>query len=128
MAALRSRRPAGGPGGGAVPAGPGGGAAPRPPPRRSPRCSELAPSRGPILGASRNKGGAVMDPRHEIVTRLRRVEGQVAGVGRMYEDGRYCIDVLDQLPAARAGPEAAGLAILQDHVDGGGRGGVGGGG
>src|SRR3972149_7097810 len=63
MAALRSRRPAGGPGGGAVPAGPGGGAAPAPPPRRSPRCSELAPSRGPILGASRNKGGAVMGDR-----------------------------------------------------------------
>src|SRR3989304_8091938 len=103
MAALRSRRPAGV----AVSAWPSRGDGTRPFPRRSPRCSELAPSRGPILGASRNKGGAVMDPRHEIVTRLRRVEGQVAGVGRMYEDGRDCIDVLDQLPPAGAGPAAA---------------------
>src|SRR3990172_5364162 len=70
MAALRSRGAAGGggfgraPGGGGavgVGAGPWGGDAPRPSPRRSPRCSELAPSRGPILGASRNKGGAVME-------------------------------------------------------------------
>jgi DNA-binding FrmR family transcriptional regulator len=60
----------------------------------------------------------LVDPRHEIVTRLRRVEGQVAGVGRMYEEGRYCIDVLDQLAAARAGLEAAALLILEDHVNG----------
>src|SRR3990170_2355504 len=57
MAALRSRRPAGV----AVSAWPSRGEGPRPFPRRSPRCSELAPSRGPILGASRNKGGAVME-------------------------------------------------------------------
>lgn len=60
----------------------------------------------------------LVDPRREIVTRLRRVEGQVAGVGRMYEEGRYCIDVLDQLAAARAGLEAAALLVLEDHVNG----------
>lgn len=59
-----------------------------------------------------------MDPRREIATRLRRVEGQVAGVGRMYEEGRYCIEVLDQLAAARAGLEAAALLILEEHVNG----------
>lgn len=59
-----------------------------------------------------------MDPRQAIVTRLRRIEGQVAGVGRMYEEGRYCIEVLDQLAAARAGLEAAALLILEDHVNG----------
>lgn len=58
-----------------------------------------------------------MDPRHEIVTRLRRVEGQMAGVGRMYEEGRYRIDVLDQLAAARAGLEAAALLVLEEHVN-----------
>lgn len=59
-----------------------------------------------------------MDHLQEIVSRLRRVEGQIAGVGRMYEEGRYCIDVLDQLAAARAGLEAAALLILEDHVNG----------
>ena len=43
------------------------------------------------------------------------MEGQVAGVGRMCEEGRYCIDVLDQLAAARAGLEAAALLDLEDH-------------
>lgn len=60
----------------------------------------------------------LVEPRHEIVTRLRRVKGQVAGVGRMYEEGRYCIDVLDQLAAARAGLESAALLVLENHVAG----------
>lgn len=59
-----------------------------------------------------------MDAHPEIVTRLRKIEGQVAGVRRMYEDGRYCIDVLDQLAAIRAGLEATALLVLEDHVNG----------
>lgn len=59
-----------------------------------------------------------MEPRQEIVNRLGRVEGQVAGVCRMYQEGRYCVDVLDQLAAARAGLEAAALLVLEDHVNG----------
>lgn len=59
-----------------------------------------------------------MDTSHDILARLRRVEGQVAGVGRMYEEGRYCIEVLDQMAAARAGLEAAALLVLEDHVNG----------
>lgn len=54
----------------------------------------------------------------EIVARLRRIEGQVSGIRKMYEDGRYCIDVLDQISAARAGLEATGLLVLDDHVNG----------
>jgi DNA-binding FrmR family transcriptional regulator len=44
--------------------------------------------------------------------------GQVTGIRRMQEDGRYCIDVLDQISAARAGLEATALLILEDHVNG----------
>jgi len=53
-----------------------------------------------------------------IVKRLRRIEGQVSGIRKMQEDGRYCIDVLDQISAARAGLEAVALLILEDHVNG----------
>ncbi|HEU4353983.1 MAG TPA: metal-sensitive transcriptional regulator [Actinomycetota bacterium] len=57
-------------------------------------------------------------PRPQIVDRLRRIQGQVAGVARMYKDGRHCIEVLDQLAAARAGLESAALLTLEDHVHG----------
>lgn len=58
-------------------------------------------------------------PRHEdeIVARLRKVTGQLAGVRAMYEDGRYCIDVLDQLSAATAAIDSLALLILQDHIN-----------
>ena len=34
--------------------------------------------------------------------RLRRIEGQVGGLARMVEEGRYCVDILTQVRAARA--------------------------
>jgi len=58
------------------------------------------------------------DNHQDIVKRLQRIEGQVAGIRKMQEDGRYCIDVLDQISAARAGLEATALLILEDHVNG----------
>lgn len=58
------------------------------------------------------------DPKNGVVGRLRRIEGQIAGIRRMYEDGRYCVDLLDQLAAARRALEATGLRILEDHVNG----------
>ena len=54
--------------------------------------------------------------RDEIGARLRRIEGQVAGLGRMHEDGRYCIDVLDQISAVRAALASLALVILDRHV------------
>lgn len=58
------------------------------------------------------------DNHENIVKRLRRIERQVTGIRKMQEDGRYCIDVLDQISAARAGLEATALLILEDHVNG----------
>jgi DNA-binding FrmR family transcriptional regulator len=59
-----------------------------------------------------------MELDHEIEVRLRRIEGQIAGIRRMHEQGRYCADVLDQLAAARAALEAVGFLLLERHVDG----------
>ena len=52
----------------------------------------------------------------EIESRLRKVGGQLGGVLAMYEDGRYCLDVLDQLAAVSAATDAVALLILQDHI------------
>lgn len=55
-------------------------------------------------------------PDREIVSRLRRAEGQLGGVRAMYEDGRCCVDLLDQLAAVGAAADAAALLILRDHI------------
>jgi DNA-binding FrmR family transcriptional regulator len=54
----------------------------------------------------------------EIATRLRKVSGQLGGVHAMYENGRYCLDVLDQLSAVRAATDAVALLIVEDHIRG----------
>jgi DNA-binding FrmR family transcriptional regulator len=42
---------------------------------------------------------------------LKRVERQLGGVTRMIEDGRYCIDIITQRGAGRAGQSSAGIIL-----------------
>ncbi len=48
--------------------------------------------------------------------RLNRIEGQVRGIGRMLEDERYCIDVLQQVQAIKSALAKVEDAILKDHA------------
>ena len=51
-----------------------------------------------------------------LLNRLSRIEGQVRGISRMIGEGRYCIDVLTQLQAARAALSRVETTMLQDHL------------
>ena len=53
----------------------------------------------------------------EVLSRLRKATGQLAGVTSMYDDGRYCIEVLDQLSAVTAAVDAVAVLILTDHIN-----------
>ncbi|MFR9802809.1 metal-sensitive transcriptional regulator [Pseudonocardia sp. RS010] len=48
----------------------------------------------------------------DVVSRLRRVEGQISGIIRMIEDGRECKDVVTQLAAAARALDKAGFKII----------------
>ena len=43
--------------------------------------------------------------------RIKRIAGQVAGIQRMIEEDRYCVDILNQISAVRSALDA-----LQAHV------------
>lgn len=47
-----------------------------------------------------------------VVRRLRRAQGQIAGVIRMLEDGRDCRDVVTQVAAVSRALDKAGFAIV----------------
>ncbi|NEA48166.1 metal-sensitive transcriptional regulator [Streptomyces sp. SID10815] len=47
-----------------------------------------------------------------VLNRLRRAQGQIAGVIRMIEEGRDCEDVVTQLAAASRALDRAGFAII----------------
>jgi DNA-binding FrmR family transcriptional regulator len=52
----------------------------------------------------------------KLLNRLNRIEGQVRGVARMVEEGRYCIDILTQVQAVRAALARVETEMLKDHL------------
>ena len=47
---------------------------------------------------------------------LRRIEGQVRGVQKMIEDGKYCIDILNQINAVKGALGRVEEKILKKHI------------
>jgi DNA-binding FrmR family transcriptional regulator len=54
---------------------------------------------------------------HELLPRLRRIEGQIRGITRMVEEHRYCIDIIQQLTAARKALDQVSLNIMKGHIN-----------
>jgi DNA-binding FrmR family transcriptional regulator len=51
-----------------------------------------------------------------VLTRLRRIEGQVRGLQKMVEEERYCADVLTQIASVQEALRGAGRALLHNHL------------
>ncbi|MFD1507534.1 metal-sensitive transcriptional regulator [Georgenia yuyongxinii] len=52
------------------------------------------------------------DEMGKVVNRLKRAQGQLAGVVRMLDEGRDCEDVVTQLSAVSRALDRAGFAII----------------
>ena len=56
-------------------------------------------------------------PSHsEFIPRLKRIEGQVAGIQKMISDRRYCVDILIQFQAVSAALMAIEKVIFEKHL------------
>jgi len=53
----------------------------------------------------------------KMITRVRRIGGQVAGIERMLADRRYCVDILNQISAVRSALDALGVELLTRHLE-----------
>lgn len=56
------------------------------------------------------------DHKTDNLARLRKIEGQLAGISRMVAADRYCIDVLTQIGAATAALHEVALGLVDDHL------------
>ena len=45
------------------------------------------------------------------IPRLNRIEGQIRGISKMIQDGRYCVDILTQIRSA-----SSALAKVQENI------------
>ena len=52
----------------------------------------------------------------ELRHRLKKVAGQINGIDKMLDDGRYCVDILQQIVAARAALNKVALLIIESHA------------
>ena len=48
--------------------------------------------------------------------RVRRIEGQVRGIGRMIDEEQYCIDVLTQISAVNSALRSLAMTLLDAHL------------
>jgi DNA-binding FrmR family transcriptional regulator len=52
-----------------------------------------------------------------VLTRLRRIEGQIRGLQRLVDEEQYCIDILTQVSAATKALEGVALLLLDQHLE-----------
>lgn len=57
------------------------------------------------------------ETRSKALNRAKRISGQVAGIQRMIDDDRYCVDVLHQISAVRSALDALGVELLTGHLE-----------
>jgi CsoR family transcriptional regulator, copper-sensing transcriptional repressor len=56
--------------------------------------------------------------KRDLVTRLRRIEGQARGIQRLVTEEAYCLDILQQVEALTAAADQVAMLVLEDHIDG----------
>ena len=58
------------------------------------------------------------DEQRKLVTRLKRIEGQVRGIQKMVEDDLYCPDILVQVSAVTSALNSFNKELLACHIRG----------
>ena len=51
------------------------------------------------------------------IASIRRIKGQIEGVERMINDGKYCIDILNQIKATKNAITSVEGKILKTHLE-----------
>ncbi len=49
--------------------------------------------------------------------RIKRIEGQVRGIGKMVEEQRYCIDIITQIKAIKSALSSLEINIVESHIN-----------
>ena len=77
----------------------------------------------PIVSCACARPGAgshavAVDPeiKRAVLTRLRRIEGQVRGLQKMVDEERYCADVLTQVSSVQEALRGVSRSLLHNHL------------
>jgi DNA-binding FrmR family transcriptional regulator len=70
----------------------------------------------PAKGGVRKAHGVDEATKAANLRRLRRIEGQVRGLQKMIEEGRYCADVMTQIGSVHEALRAVGRGLMGNHL------------
>jgi CsoR family transcriptional regulator, copper-sensing transcriptional repressor len=56
------------------------------------------------------------DMQHNILSRLKKIEGQIRGLQGMVGDGKECMQILTQLRAAQSALKSVGNLVLRSYL------------
>jgi DNA-binding FrmR family transcriptional regulator len=56
------------------------------------------------------------DIQTDLLNRLRRIEGQIRGLQRLIDEGKDCVEVVNQLAAARKALDKVGFLVLTHRL------------
>jgi DNA-binding FrmR family transcriptional regulator len=71
----------------------------------------------PVPRIRRSRAMMNEELKEQLDARLKRIAGQIAGILHMIESDRYCIDVVMQISAARAGLGKVSKLLLASHLE-----------
>ncbi|WP_368487519.1 metal-sensing transcriptional repressor [Clostridium sp. BJN0013] len=57
------------------------------------------------------------EEKNKALVSLKTAKGQIEGIIKMLEDGRYCVDISNQIIAAQGLLKKANLLILKQHMN-----------
>lgn len=57
------------------------------------------------------------ETKKDTTRRLKLIKGQIAGIERMIDEEKYCIDIINQLSAVRNALEKVSLIIMKRHIE-----------
>lgn len=55
--------------------------------------------------------------RKDAAQRLSRIEGQIKGIKKMVEEGRYCVEVMGQISAVHEALRGVGKLIMRNYLE-----------
>ncbi|WP_061943226.1 metal-sensitive transcriptional regulator [Brevibacterium ravenspurgense] len=57
-----------------------------------------------------------IEDKDQYLQRMKRIEGQARGIGKMIDEEKYCIDILTQVSALTRALQGVATGLLDDHL------------
>jgi len=66
---------------------------------------------------NKKKSCLTKEIKNDIIDRLSRIEGQIRGLKAMAEEGRYCLDILQQISSVHEALRGAGRVLMRNYLE-----------